>query len=73
MQTEEIKTISQLDNEEYTLITTDIEVKDILDQLGVDPVNRPVGLLVKEKNGELVEIWAFTGVPYLWRTAYRIK
>jgi hypothetical protein len=68
-----IKTISQLQGEEYTLITTDFEVKDILDQLGFDPVYRPDGLLVKEKNGDFEEIWGFIGIPYLDRLAHRIK
>lgn len=54
--------------DEYTLITSDFEVRDILESVGC---NEPYGLLfVKIGDGEYLEIWAsFHTVPYVDKTA----
>lgn len=68
---DEIKTIAELQDEKYAIITNDMEVDDIADCLGIARYGYD-GFLVHAENGDYVEVWGFFGsVPILTKQAYR--
>lgn len=62
------------DRNDLVLITDSQCVADTLQSIGeFEAMNDDVGLFVKAKEGEYKEVYLFYGIPYLYKTVWRLR
>jgi hypothetical protein len=68
------KLISELQHEKYQLMTDSQHVIAVLESIGEPNGDDFEGLLVELLNdGDYGEVWGFSGVPYLHKSAIRLQ